>query len=211
MASVVVRPAGARQETAWLLLLCALILLVSAAIVAWRVVPDESRQIEIWQLDARVDLNAAEQGVNADLQAAADEILWALEEGSTPTPEQLAADWIPPFIEDVASAERGGHHWQLHSLGDELAYIGLSEQTATAGHFLLRVEAPDAGHSHEGEAPTSVWIKRDGSAAASERLALNNMELSNLELSNNALIAAGWQQVVSHFDASVTRGTGGGS
>ena len=55
-----------------------------------------------------------------------------------------------------------------------------------AGSLLLILPSGD------GEQP-DVWLRRDRSALAPD------------DLGQTALIAAGWQQVVSHYDAGVTR------
>ena len=62
------------------------------------------------------------------------------------------------------------------------AYLGLSGDVAVAGAFLL---LPG------GDTPT-IWLKR---SAATPPTALHE----------DALSAAGWQQVVTHYDAGVTR------
>ena len=70
----VVRPAGAGHETLYVLLLCLLILTVAGSVVAWRHETQAVTSVASHQLDARRDLNAAEQGIYADLRVPLDEI-----------------------------------------------------------------------------------------------------------------------------------------
>lgn len=180
----VIRPAGAGHETLYVLLAAALILAVAATVVALRGERVDEVSIESHQIDARRDLNAAEQGVYTDLHVALDEIrALRAETTAVPSAEALAEEGLPPFVEDASSASRGRHQWVWLATG---AYLGRSQDAQVAGSFLLVLPAQD-------EAPADVWLRRDSSAQAPD------------DLSQAALIAAGWQQVVSHYDAGVTR------
>ena len=70
MTAQVIRPAGAGHETLWVLLLCLLILLGASGVVLSHAKADIERDIASYQLDARMDLTAAEQGVHTDLGVA---------------------------------------------------------------------------------------------------------------------------------------------
>jgi hypothetical protein len=180
----VVRPAGAGHETLYVLLLCLMILAVAGSVVAWRGAPQVVSKVETHQLDARRDLSAAEQGIYADLRVTLDEIqLLRQEQQTLPTPEHLAEEGFAPFAQDASSVSRGGHAWQLLESG---AYLGLSQTPAVAGSCLMRISP------QEGAAP-DIWLNRDVALKAPD----------NLE--DQALISAGWQQVVAQFDAGVTR------
>src|SRR5690606_32827381 len=100
------------------------------------------------------------------------------EQSQAPQVEALAEDGLPPFVADASSASRGNHQWQWLDAG---AYLGRSQDAQVAGSFLL-VLPPD-GDSHP-----DVWLRRDGTATPPA------------DLGQEALIAAGWQQVVSHYD-----------
>ena len=98
MTTQVVRPAGAGHETLYVLLLCLLILAVAGSVVAWRHESHEVTSVAAHQLDARRDLNAAEQGLYADLRVTLDEILLLKEEsGALPLPAHLADEGFAPF------------------------------------------------------------------------------------------------------------------
>ena len=177
----VVRPAGAGHETLYVLLLCLIILAVAGTVIALHGDTREVATLPRHQLDARRDLSAAEQGIYADLRVTLDEIHLLQEEQNTlPTPEQLAEEGFAPFVQDASSVSRGDHRWQLMEPG---AYLGLSRTPATSGSLLMRVHG----------AEPDIWLNRQANLAPPS------------DLTDPALIAAGWQQVVTQFDAGVTR------
>ncbi|MGF6099174.1 DUF6162 family protein [Pseudomonas sp. 18175] len=177
----VVRPAGAGHETLYVLLLCLIILAVAGSVIALHGEPQEVAAVPSHQLDARRDLNAAEQGIYADLRVTLDEIqLLQQEHSGLPTPEQLAEEGFAPFAQDASSVSRGDHRWQVL---EPSAYLGLSQSPSTSGSLLMRMQG----------AEPDIWLNRSANLAAPS------------DLSDQALIAAGWQQVVAQFDAGVTR------
>ncbi|WP_407310799.1 DUF6162 family protein [Pseudomonas sp. nanlin1] len=179
MTSQVIRPAGASHETLYVLLLCACILLGAGAVVLWHQEPAVADNVQAYQVDARRDLSAGEQGLYADLRVTLDEIQLLLkEEQHPPAVERLADEGFAPFASDASSVSRGGHHWALLN---EQAYLGLSERPEVAGTLLLRL-----GHN-------DVWLNRNAQASAPA------------DLSDPALIASGWKQIVTQYDAGVTR------
>ncbi|WP_085707536.1 DUF6162 family protein [Pseudomonas sp. B35(2017)] len=179
-----VRPAGAGHETLNVLLLCLLILALAGSVVAWRGVSHEPEPVSGHQLDARRDLNAAEQGLYADLRVTLDEIrLLREEQQALPTPQALADEGFAPFAQDASSVSRGGHAWQLLA---NSAYYGQSQAPAVAGSFLMRTDA-------DGHAPPDIWLTRQADAGVPT------------DLSDDALSAAGWKQIVAQYDAGVTR------
>ncbi|MFL1494194.1 DUF6162 family protein [Pseudomonas antarctica] len=177
----VVSPAGAGHETLYVLLLCLIILAVAGSVVALHSETQEVVALPSHQLDARRDLSAAEQGIYADLRVTLDEIqLLQQEQSALPTPEQLAEEGFAPFAQDVSSVSRGDHRWQLLAPS---AYLGLSQTPSASGSLLMRVHG----------AEPDIWLNRKANLAAPS------------DLTDQALIAAGWQQVVAQFDAGVTR------
>lgn len=180
----VIRPAGAGHETLYVLLTALLILALAATVVTLRGEREDEVSIESHQIDARRDLTPAEQGVFTDLLVAFDEIRQLREEtGFMPEVASLAEEGLPPFVSDASSVSRGGHQWQWLAAG---AYLGRSQDSAVAGSFLLIVPA-------QADERADVWLRRDTAAVVPD------------DLQPVALIAAGWQQVVSHYDAGVTR------
>lgn len=193
---VVVRPAGAERETLFVMLLCAVIVLAAGTIVGLRTRAPDIVAITEWQVDARDGLTAAEQGLNADLKVAADDIAFTLDGGTVPTPEDLADEAFPPFMRDAATAGRGGHVWNLVPARDGFAgWLGKTASTEIAGSLLLRIATAADWHGRAEKGASSVWLNRSADAAVSG-------------LSNAALTASGWKEIVSRYDASVTRGAG---
>ncbi|WP_404487497.1 DUF6162 family protein [Pseudomonas sp. HT11] len=177
----VVRPAGAGHETLYVLLLCLIILAVAGSVIALHGETQEVAALPSHQLDARRDLSASEQGIYADLRVTLDEIqLLQQEQGALPTPEQLAEEGFAPFAQDASSVSRGDHRWQLL---EPSAYLGVSQTPSISGSLLMRVHG----------AEPDIWLNRQANLAAPS------------DLTDQALIAAGWQQVVAQFDAGVTR------
>jgi hypothetical protein len=177
----VVRPAGAGHETLYVLLLCLIILTVAGTVVALHGETQTVVAVPSHQLDTRRDLSAAEQGIYADLRVTLDEIHWLQQEHSAlPTPAQLAEEGFAPFAQDASSVSRGDHRWQLLAPS---AYLGVSQAPATSGSLLMRVTG----------AEPDIWLNRRPDLAPPA------------DLTDQALIAAGWRQVVAQFDAGVTR------
>lgn len=180
----IVRPAGAGHETLYVLLFCLIVLLVAGSVVALHGEKQNVSTLEAYQVDARRDLSAGEQGIYADLRVTLDEIhLLQQDQQALPAPEQLGEEGFAPFAQDASSVSRGGHAWHLL---DQRAYFGLSHATATAGSFLMRVGS-------DANAAPDIWLNRSNNLAAPA------------DLSDSALIAGGWQLVVAQFDAGVTR------
>ena len=92
-----VRPAGAGHETLYVLLGSVLILALAATVVGLRQQSHEAQALDAHQVDARLDLNAAEQGIYADPQVAAEDIQARLDDGeAAPSVDELAAEGFPP-------------------------------------------------------------------------------------------------------------------
>ena len=180
----VVRPAGAGHETLYVLLVAVLILALAATVVTLRGEREDETRVEAHQLDARRDLNPAEQGIYTDLRVAFDEIQALREdEPGLASIELLVEEGFAPFVADASSVTRGEHQWRQVP-GN--AYLGLSPRPETAGSFLLLV--PEA---HDGNA--DVWLNRTAQPTLPA------------ELSASALQGAGWKQIAAHYDAGVTR------
>lgn len=175
---VIVPPASGRRESLAVLALVAAILAGSVTTVVLHRDVERISALPEWQIDLRGGLNAAEQGITADLTNAAGEISF-LDDVS---PEGLADEGLPPFTADVTAVARGGHVWQVVEAPGLRAWLGRPAKTDIARPMLLRLQD---------EKPT-VWIADQASAAP-------------LDLDDAALIAAGWRMVVSRYDASVTR------
>ena len=170
---VIVPPASGRRESLAVLALALAILALAAAVVGLHRDRDQAAALPGWQVDLRSGLNAAEQGLAADLLTAAPEFAYLPDT----SPQALADEGLPPFVPDATAQARGGHRWQALEGG---GWLGLPADPQIARAMLLR-----AGD------PPSVWIAETAAAPQA--------------LDDVALIAAGWRQVVTRYDASVTR------
>lgn len=177
-----VRPAGAGHETALVVLASALILGGAVLAVGLRSAVPATPVPAPHQVESRTGLTVAEQGLYADLKMAGEEIT-ALRRtmGRPPTPVELAADVLPPFVADSSAAARGGHAWDMVENGGGVAYVGLSAAPALAGSMILLMDA----HGPE------IWLKQTAETPPAYDKA--------------ALAATGWKQVISTFSAGVTR------
>lgn len=198
MTTQVVRPAGAGHETLWVLLASACVLLVAALFIGVRSQPQEAQALASHQVDARTQLNAAEQGVHADLLVAAEEIAAVADaDKRMPSIEQLRDMDLPPFAAGVASSARGAHEWRTVLQGHEVAYVGRSAAPDVAASFLLRLPAPaqagasPTGHAHDGE--PGVWVHRDA------------LQTWPGQIDDVSLMRQGWREVVVRYNAGVTR------
>ncbi len=192
----VVRPAGAGHETLWVLLAAAGVLALAALVVGVRAQPSSGAALAGHQLDARTQLNAAEQGVHADLLVAAEEIAALRDEDQAmPTVARLRELGLPPFAAGPEARARGAHEWRSSPQGQDVAFVGRSAEPQVAASMLLRVPAsrrPAAdGHAHADA--VEIWIQREGPAAWPEGV------------DDPALVRQGWRQVVTRYDAGVTR------
>lgn len=175
---ITVPPASGRRESLAVLLLVAAILILSSGVVLLHRDSSETLALPEWQVDLRSGLNAAEQGLSADLLNAVPEMPHLPDT----SPEALADEGLPPFVADVTAQARGQHSWQRLQSGTVQAWLGLPARREIARPILLRVA---------GDTPT-IWITDQAGAGTGD-------------LTDAALIAAGWKQVATRFDASVTR------
>ena len=219
MAVQIVRPAGAGHETLAVLGASLLIVVAAASYIGWGVVEEAAPALSASQLDARVDLTPAEQGIYADLRIAFEELAYAAQAGEQqPDAAALAELGLPPFVQDPSSATRGGHLWSDGQVAGRTAYLGQTRNADVAGSFLmLGPGAPAAAgsepHAHDhssakadahaephraepkaSEAPQAeIWLSRSSQSSMPSRL------------DADTLAAAGWRQVMAQFDAGVTR------
>lgn len=194
MNTQVVRPAGAGHETLWVLLAAACVLAVAAALIGARAQPLAVAALSSHQVDARTQLNAAEQGVHADLLVAADEIAaLAAADGAPPDVQRLREMDLPPFAVGMGATARGGHEWRVVTRGHDVAYVGRSATPEVAASLLLRLPAQVKAAEHGHDDAVEIWVQREGAPSWPERL------------DDAALARQGWREVVVRYDAGVTR------
>lgn len=176
--TVIIPPASGRRESVAVLVAALLVVLAASAFIALHRESASSTSLPHWQVDLRSGLNAAEQGLTADLLLAADELPYL----DQTTPEALAAEGLPPFFADATATARGNHRWQMVETPDAQAWLGQPQSPDVAGAMLMRVV----------DGTPTIWLNDDATATVTA-------------LDDAALIAAGWRQVITRFDASVTR------
>ncbi|MCV6164215.1 hypothetical protein OFL55_25010, partial [Pseudomonas aeruginosa] len=98
-----------------------------------------------------------------------------------PPGHYLAAPGAPPSGRPGAPPRRGQHRWSRGETAGRPSYLGVSGKPGVAGSFLLLL------------GPAEVWLKPAAAAA------------DTVPGDARALADAGWRQVVSRFDAGVTR------
>lgn len=155
-----IRPAGAGHETAAVLAVCAIIVLLATFTIVLRTTSAPVSQIQAGQIDARHGLTAAEQGVYADLLVAAQEIGLAQ---APPQVSELAEQMIPPFVKDASTERRGGHDWQMKQEGQVVAYIGVTHKPDIAGSMLLRMTqlADVTAQTDQSNSAVQVWLQKN--------------------------------------------------
>lgn len=183
----IVAAASAGRETYWVLALIVLIALIASLVVITRQSSSSQHSLAAYQLDLRTDLTSAEQGIYADLNVVADELVALIDEGeSLPSPSQLAEQGFPPFVADSTAYARGEHTWQLQRHPTGLAYLGSSQNSSLARSFLLRVQFTE-------QAPTiDIWLHEAHTPTAND-------------FSTQQLIEAHWKHVSSQFNVGATR------
>jgi len=191
MATQIVRPAGAGSETVWVLIACALVVVLAAAFVGVRTTHAPVAAVAAHQIDARRDLTPAEQGLYADLRIADDEIH---SDSGLPSVEELADQGLAPFVADISQVRRGDHVWQRLQRDAQVAYLGISRAPDVAGDLLLIEALPDeTASAPEAANEPNVWLHRGESVPPPN------------QLDADSLARAGWHQIVAQFDAGVTR------
>lgn len=201
---VVVRPAGAGAETGWVLFAALLILLICGGVIVLRNTSATAKVMPDWRVDAFQELRAEELAIFNGLHTAAPEIeIVHAEEGGWPTVDQLAADYIPPFVQDAAWERNGAMGWTRSIISTEdkhiALYVGHPADETVSGSFMLVML-----HDHvkkEGNAglathaPYEIWMHASSAA-----------EVPSM-VTDQALISRGWREVLARRGEDETRRT----
>ncbi len=220
-----IRAAGAERETLWVVLLSIAIIIIASIVIGLRQSDETVVEQASHQIDARTDLLPAEQGLFADLKIVAEEIPYFSEYDIT----TFQQEGLVPFVEDSSWRARGQHQWQFSDQQIGLAYHGVTQDPKVARSLLMVVgELPtemdmlimqqvqangqqhslDDGHNHgheddhdygadAGTVPSQIWIAVNPPASTATTLPV--------PFTQEKLIADGWKQVTTTFDAGVTR------
>ena len=128
----------------------------------------KAQALDAHQVDARLDLNAAEQGIYADLQVAAEDIQARLgRRRSRASVDELAAEGFPPFVADVAASSRGEHRWSHGETAGRPSYLGVSgkpgwparSSCCSAAEVWLKPAAAAAGGRDADARPTPAGAR----------------------------------------------------
>jgi len=191
----IVLPAKGGRETSWLLLVAALIVLCCATVIGMRINTNYKKTIDTWQINAFASLEGAEISIFNALQTAAEEIdeTHSMEGTRWMSVEELEALYIPPFAKDAAWRKQGKMEWTMKTIHrDDLhlaLYLGHPQEENVPSAFLLLML-----HDHKkkqgnmasvpSHAPYEIWIN-DKNNAGFPRI-----------ITDQALIAAGWKEIV---------------
>jgi len=196
MQTQIVKPATARLEGAYLLLVCIAVLAVCTALILKRQTKIETLALQPYQISAFADLNKAEQGLFNDLYAAALELQTVYRDGKTwLSLDDLQDLAMPPFAASAPGAQRGRHQWSTLPFGvggvSAMGYFGKSANVGEARTFLLLMSyrappqaPPGAPVDPNAGLSFSVWVNGDAAVAAPKAT------------DSNALVDLGWKEAV---------------
>jgi hypothetical protein len=166
--------------------------------------PEQAR--ESWRLDAFSDLSPGELAVFNGLRTAALDIQMMHEEdGLWPTIDALEEAAVPPFNQDVVWHQSGRMVWSRSIIATEARHIALylgSPLLCDQGRSLLLVMMHDHVRRQgnvpgRGRAPYEIWLHPACAPDIPDAL------------TDQALITAGWYEVVARTGAIETRHTKG--
>lgn len=178
MQTQVVKPATARLEGTYLLLVCIAILAVWSVLIVKRHTKLETVALQPYQISAFADLNKAEQGLFNDLYAAALELQNVYRDGKTwLSLDDLDDLAMPPFAKAAPGAQRGGHQWSTLPFDaggvSAMGYFGKSASVGEARSFLLLMAyrpppaaAPGTPVDPMAGFSFSIWVNGDAAVTA---------------------------------------------
>jgi len=168
------------HEGAWIAFLCVLILIVGALLLPYNSVNHEHNNLQAHQV-LITELTPPPLSMIAELRLAHEDIRYFYQANQTwLSVAQLEQDWIAPFVKDKSWAHQGEHTWLLVAPG-----IYQSKPAKSGPSYLLNSQ-------HQ---TLELWIDFKG---------INSQATSVKAVDSEALIKAGWKQVVfeSEQDAS---------
>lgn len=146
-----------------------------------------------WQVNSLTSLNEDDQAIHSALVVAGEEIGYLNQDfGDWPKAQELDELLIAPFYQDEFWRQHGEIAWELiraadYNHGGDTGYLGAAGKQPGQSAFLLLFR-----HRHVGSAYANqidVWIHRDPNAR------------KPAETKAEALVAAGWRQVVMYSGA----------
>lgn len=202
---VVVRPSGSGTETKLVVLVALLVLVTCGSFIVLRNTTATAKSIPTWQIDAFKDLRAEELAIFNELHTAAPEIeIFHEDEGSRwPSVDELAADFVPPFVQDAAWEKNGRMGWSRNIISTQdkhiALYVGHPGDASKTGSFMLvmlhdhvKKEGNASGATH---APYEVWLHPSPAA-----------DIPTM-VTDQALINKGWREIVARKGEDEARRT----
>lgn len=186
---VVVRASGSGRETRYVALVAFLTLIICCSAIVLRNTTAKAVPVPSWQVDAFNDLTTSELATFNALHSAAPEIDILHEDGlEWPSVDQLALEYMPPFVQDAAWEMSGKLAWSRTVISTKdkhiACYLGRPSNPKKSRAFLLVMlhdHGPVNGTAH---APYEVWLH--------ESVAVDMPSMIN----DQALINSGWREVV---------------
>jgi len=201
---VVVQPSGSGTESRLVLLAALVTILICGSVIMLRNTAATAKEVPGWQIDAFEDLGAEELAVFNGLYTAAPEIeMFHEDEGDWPSVDQLAADFIPPFMQDAAWEINGAMGWSRTILSTHdkhiALYVGHPGKPSVSGSFMLVMlhdHVKKEGNANaSAHAPYEVWLHQSPVAEVPSAV------------TDQALINTGWREVVARKGSDETRQT----
>jgi len=190
---VVVRPSGPGLETRLVLTVALLTILICGGAIVLRNTAATATEIPGWQVNAFESLRAEELAIFNGLQTAALEIeMYHQDEAGWPSVDDLADDYITPFVQDAAWEQNASMAWTRNIISTEdkhiALYVGHPGQAERSGSFLLLMlhdhAKKDGNAGGAVHAPYEVWIHASPVADIP------------IMITDQALISKGWREVV---------------
>jgi hypothetical protein len=206
MRTQIVKPATGRFEGAYLLMVCAIVLVICGALILQRHTTLEVINLQPYQVSAFSDLNKTEQGIFNDLYAAGLELQTSHRDSNSWLSLDDVVDLaLPPFEQTSLSQQRGGHQWsalpfETNALS-AMGYFGKTARVDEARSFLLLMQyqrpqnlPPGATVDPGAGLGFAIWVNADPAVAAPKAI------------DTKALVDLGWKEAVALKGAEVQRG-----
>lgn len=207
MTTQIIKPAGSRDESLYLIMAVIAVMTVSGIAVHLRTRTDPAQSLAEYQISGYRDLANMEQGTFNDLYAAAMEIDGIHDDGGSengwPTIKELEAEFIPPFVRDQAWNKRGKVNWTARIDATEnthtAVYMGRPQIRGNSGSFLLVIShkhGPGFSHTEADsvDAHFQIWYHKQPDPKFPDECTVRNLAVK------------GWKEVIPYMgDAEVKR------
>lgn len=182
-----------RLETLAVAAVTAIVVFAAALWGATRDANARLPQLLEWQVNSLTSLNDDDQAIHSALVVAGEEIGYLNQDfGDWPKAEELNDLLIAPFYKDSFWSQHGEIKWELiraadYNHGGDTGYFGNGGNQQAQSAFLLLFRHRHVGSTYANQ--IDVWIHRDSAVGRP------------IETKAEALVAAGWRQVVMYSGA----------